>query len=367
MSKEQLRSIELIDPAKLVLSPEMPSLNALSIDVEEHFHVHAFAKWIRSADWDTYESRVVNNTQRILRLLHWHDVQATFFVLGWVAHRHPELVQEIADGGHEIASHGYMHQLVYEQSATEFAEDIERSLEAISAAVPNCPIRGYRAPSFSISDDTPWVQDTLLRFGFEYDSSIFPVAMHDRYGVPSASRFAHQYENGLWEFPMSTMQMFGRNLPVGGGGYFRLYPYWLTQRAIRTINNEGCPAIFYMHPWEVDTEQPRVSQATRSAQFRHYVNIHKVEERLENMLKQFRFGPISRAFAAELTVFKAEQPGAHRYLMHTDEINPEDRSAASNLTVNNPDTDQNNPDYAHRNRNSGGALLSPSSPRHAVS
>lgn len=365
MNNEQLCSIELIDPVDTVPSPNPTTLNALSIDVEEHFHVHAFAKWINPLDWDNHESRVANNTRRLLRLLRLHDVQATFFVLGWVAQRQPRLIQEIADDGHEIASHGYWHQLVYDQSEETFATDLERSLDAISAAVPNCQIRGYRAPSFSISDDTPWVQDTLLQYGFEYDSSIFPVAMHDRYGMPNASRFAHQYENGLWEFPMSTMQMAGRNLPVAGGGYFRLYPYWLTQRAIRSLNARECPAIVYIHPWEIDTEQPRVTNANRTARFRHYVNIHKVETRLSNMLQQFRFGPISQAFAAELTVFNPEQRGDHRHRMQPDAANMEEHP---NAQTPDPDkSEQSNPDNAYRHRNSGGTLLSPSSPGHAVS
>ena len=221
----------------------VPTVNALSIDVEEHFQVHAFSQWIRPEDWAGHTSRVAGNTKRLLALLGRYDVRATFFVVGWVAERHPELIQQIADMGHEIGSHSYWHKLVYEQTPNEFAEDLDRSLEAITHAVPNVTIAGYRAPSFSITKETLWAQDILLDHGLKYDSSIFPVSMHHRYGIGDASRFAHRLSSGLWEFPMSTVSLAKRNLPVAGGGYFRLYPLWLTQMGIDHINAEEQPGI----------------------------------------------------------------------------------------------------------------------------
>lgn len=330
------------------------AVNALSIDVEEHFHVHVFSKWLKKEDWHQQTSRVVENTRRLLVLLRRYDVQATFFTLGWVAERQPELIQEIAGDGHEIASHGYSHQLVYEQTPEEFAEDLQRSLESITKAVPEAKITGYRAPSFSITKETPWAQDILVNYGFQYDSSIFPVAMHDRYGMPDASRFAYKLNNGLWEFPMSTTRIAGRNVPVAGGGYFRLYPLWVTQQCIRSIQNEGHPAIMYLHPWEIDPNQPRVMQATRRARFRHYVNIDKVEMRLEKLLQQFEFAPMSQVFAEQLA-------------FSTIEMNAKDR--IKNMAGYLPPTlelEKADLDNAHRNRNPRGTILSPTGARSAL-
>lgn len=330
------------------------AVNALTIDVEEHFHVHVFSKWFKKESWPQQTSRVVENTRRLLELLRRYDVKATFFILGWVAERQPELVREIAEDGHEIASHGYNHQLVYEQTPEEFAEDLERSLDSITRAVPQANISGYRAPSFSITKETPWAQDILVKHGFQYDSSIFPVAMHDRYGMPDASRFAHQLNNGLWEFPMSTTRIAGRNVPVAGGGYFRLYPLWVTQQSIRSIQNEGHPAIVYLHPWEIDPNQPRVMQATRRARFRHYVNIDKVEMRLEKLLQQFEFAPMSQVFAEQLA-FSSIKTDAQESIKSMAGYSP-------------PAPEQEKPDLenAYRNRNPRGTLLSPTRARSAL-
>jgi polysaccharide deacetylase family protein (PEP-CTERM system associated) len=280
-------------------------MNALSFDVEEHFHVQGFADVIAPNDWDRFPSRVVENTQRILRLLREFDVRATFFILGWVAERQPRLVQEIADDGHEIASHGYAHQLVYRQSPQEFSVDIARSLDVIGHACPTAQVRGYRAPSFSIVRESEWAFDELSRVGFAYDSSVFPISGHDRYGIPNASRSASLVRDRLLEVPLSTVRFAGRNWPVAGGGYFRLFPLWLTRRAVRSINAEGHPAVVYLHPWEFDPGQPRVSNAGRLSRFRHYVSLSKTEVRLRRLLQEFTFGPLGTVYAAQLETASA--------------------------------------------------------------
>ena len=239
--------------------------NALSIDVEDYFQVHALEGAVRRADWESYPSRVERNTRLVLRLLREHQTRATFFILGWVAERYPHLVAEIAAGGHEIATHGYWHELVYRQTPQEFAADLGRSLQRHPICLADYPgrpalstIMGYRAPSFSIVQDSLWALAVLRDHGLRYDSSIFPLMAHDRYGIADADRFAHRLENGLWELPVSTVRLLGRNWPVAGGGYFRLYPYRLTRQGIRRINAEGHPAVVYLHPWEFDPEQPRI-------------------------------------------------------------------------------------------------------------
>lgn len=285
-------------------------LNALTIDVEEHFQVHAFERLIGRDAWERYPSRVVPNTRRIVRLLAERQVRATFFVLGWVAERHPELVREIAAAGHEIGTHGYWHELIYRQTPAEFAEDLRRSLAAIERAAPGVRLLGYRAPAFSITRKSLWALDVLRECGLRYDSSIFPLAAHDRYGIGDADRFASQLRPGLWELPASTVRVAGRNLPVAGGGYFRLYPLWLTRQAIRRINAEGQHAVIYLHPWEFDPEQPRVPGAPALARFRHYVNIGKTERRLGALLGEFAFGSMSDAFAGQLAAEPAMAAGS---------------------------------------------------------
>lgn len=275
-------------------------LNALSIDVEEHFQVHAFASLIKQNQWDGHQSRVVENTERILQLLDETNVQATFFVLGWVADRFPHLVQQIAAGGHEIGTHGYWHRLVYEQTAHEFAQDLQDSLEAIWRAVPDAEILGYRAPAFSITNQSLWALDILRAAGLSYDSSICPTGLHDRYGIAGAKRFRHCHANGLWEFPMSTLRLGRQNIPVAGGGYFRLYPLSLTRHAIRRLNHQGQPAVIYLHPWEFDPRQPRIDNAAMLSRFRHYVNIDKTYSRLRQLLLEFDFAPMAKVFAEEL-------------------------------------------------------------------
>lgn len=276
--------------------------NALTIDVEEHFQVHAFETVVARPAWDRYPSRVVANTRRILALLAEYKVRATFFVLGWVADRSPELVREIAAAGHEIATHGYWHELIYRQTPAEFAADLGQSLDAIGRALAGCKPAGYRAPAFSITKQSLWALDVLRDHGLVYDSSIFPLAAHDRYGINNAQRFANQMEGGLWEFPVSTVRLGKQNWPVAGGGYFRLFPLWLTRQAIRHLNEQGRPAVIYLHPWEFDPEQPRVPGAPLLSRFRHYVNLGKTESRLRALLSEFAFAPMCDVFASYLEI-----------------------------------------------------------------
>lgn len=275
-------------------------LNALTIDVEDYFHVHAFAGVIPRAKWDSIPRRVCVSTRCILQLLRSHNTRATFFVLGWVADRHPELVREIAADGHELASHGYAHEAVSSLTRERFRDDVTRSLEAILSACPDAQIRGYRAPSFSINEHTPWAYEVLTELGFAYDSSISPASFHDRYGSPSAPRFAHAVGNKFTEIPMSTIRLLGCNWAVAGGGYFRLAPLAFTNWAVRRINRENQPAVVYLHPWEFDPDQPRVAGASRCSRFRHYVNLRHTKTRLERLLAMFPFAPIEDVFCAEL-------------------------------------------------------------------
>lgn len=282
-------------------------LNALTVDVEEHFQVHNFEQIFHRKDWDKQESRVAPNTRRVLSILRETGTKATFFVLGWVADRQPEIIREIVAEGHELATHGYDHQLIYRQTPKEFEDDIARSLDAIARALANGgpasdvkPI-GYRAPAFSITKKSLWALDVLRDAGFRYDSSIFPLAAHDRYGIPEAGRFAKRLEGGLWEFPVSTVRIASKNLPVAGGGYFRLFPAWVTEKALSHINGEGHPGVVYLHPWEFDPEQPRVAGATMLSKFRHYVNLSKTSDKLRTLLKSgLQFGPMRDVFAREL-------------------------------------------------------------------
>jgi polysaccharide deacetylase family protein (PEP-CTERM system associated) len=273
--------------------------NALTFDVEEYFHAEAFARVLRPEEWPTLESRVTRSTERLLDILDRDRVRATFFVLGWVAERHPSLVREIASLGHEIACHGYGHRMIQHLTRQEFERDVTRAKRALEDATGRV-VLGYRAPTFSIMRETLWSLDVLSETGFRYDSSIFPV-VHDRYGIPDAPRFPHRLKapNGceITEFPMSTVEVLGRRLPVAGGGYFRLLPYGLTRRAIARINaREGQPAMVYLHPWEIDPDQPRlpVGPLTR---FRHLVNVGKTEARLTRLLSDFSFAPAAEVLA----------------------------------------------------------------------
>lgn len=289
-------------------------LNALTIDVEEFFHAHAYETVIDRATWDDHPRRVGENTRRILDLLADHDTRATFFVLGWVAEREPGLVREIAARGHEVATHGHAHQLVYRQSPEEFADDVSNALAAIRRALGDeRPIAGYRAPAFSLTNDTLWALDVLGELGFRYDSSMLPLPTGGatrtsrlrggkRSGVAGVSRFASKLRAGLWEFPLSTIPVGNRNYTVAGGGMFRLLPLWATRRCIRRINAEGHPAIVYLHPWEFDPDEPEVPGAPALARFRHRLNLDRTAARLGTLLADMRFAPLAEVFATELAV-----------------------------------------------------------------
>lgn len=270
-------------------------LNALTFDVEDYFHVSAFDRPGTRRLWESRESRVCDNTDRLLGLLDRASVTATFFVLGWVAERHPDLVRRIAAAGHELASHGYGHRLVYELTPESFRDDLRRARHAIASAA-GVNVTGYRAPSFSITRRSLWALDVLIEEGYSFDSSVYPIR-RDRYGLPGAPRFAHEIVRAagrLLEIPPSTVRAGALTLPACGGGYFRLYPYSVTRRAIETINREHQPAIVYLHPWEIDPHQPRQAGSALS-RFRHYVNIDRTERRLRRMLGEFAFGPITAA------------------------------------------------------------------------
>jgi polysaccharide deacetylase family protein (PEP-CTERM system associated) len=267
--------------------------NALTVDVEDYFHVSAFSDCIDRKNWDSHPLRVEKNTRRLLDLLDQHAVKATFFVLGWVAERLPGLVTEVAARGHEVASHGYSHQLVYNQDPDVFREETLRS-KALLEGIIQTPVRGYRAASYSITEQSRWALDILAEAGFDYDSSIFPI-YHDRYGIPDAVAYPHKIQTPkgrqLVEFPLSTARIFNYRLPVAGGGYFRLYPYTLTRAGLRQINRSQKPFIFYLHPWEIDPDQPRIDAGWVS-RWRHYNNLEKCESRLARLIQDFRFGTV---------------------------------------------------------------------------
>lgn len=269
--------------------------NALTIDVEDYFQVSAFAPYIRRDEWDARECRVERNVDRILALLAAHGTQATFFTLGWVAERYPQLVRRIVDGGHELASHGYGHQRASELSPEQFAADIGQA-KRILEDIAGCEVRGYRAPSFSIGSGNLWAFDALAQAGYRYSSSIYPI-QHDHYGMPASPRFAYRVASGLLEVPVTTVRMLNRNLPSSGGGYFRLLPYALSRWMLRKVNGEDRePAVFYFHPWEIDPGQPRVRGIDAKTRFRHYVNIPRMERRLQQLLSDFRWGRMDQIF-----------------------------------------------------------------------
>ena len=277
------------------VSARSPLTNALTIDVEDYFQVSAFAPHINRADWDSRECRVEHNIDRILKLLGEEQTKATFFTLGWVAERYPQMVRRIVSEGHELASHGYGHQRASDLTEAEFFHDVSHA-KALLEDIGGQAVQGYRAPSFSIGTGNLWALDTLLRAGYRYSSSIYPVK-HDHYGMPDAPRFAHQIRDGLMEVPPTTLRLFNRNLPSSGGGYFRLLPYALSRWMLQQVNQRDAEsAIFYFHPWEIDPGQPRVSGIDMKTWFRHYVNIGRTEQRLTRLLKDFRWGRMDDIF-----------------------------------------------------------------------
>jgi len=283
-------------PAKLRTTP----LNAFTIDVEDYFHVAALSSAISRSSWESREFRVSASTERLLAMLGERGITGTFFVLGWVAERVPELVRRIAAAGHEIACHGYSHQLIYTQSQETFRDETRHAKQLLEDLIGE-PVRGYRAASFSITPKSRWALDTLIDLGFEYDSSIFPVR-HDRYGMPGAARSPGTVESPsgrkIVEFPMSTALFGGIPVPVSGGGYFRLLPYRFVRAGLRRINErDGMPFTFYLHPWEIDPQQPRMKVGLLS-RVRHYTNLDRCEERLKRLLGEFRFTSMRRVLQA---------------------------------------------------------------------
>ena len=280
------------------MNPHPARIHALSFDVEEHFQVAAFWSEDRRRGWDQYESRVGRNVDKILSLLSRHEIHATFFVLGWVALKHPKLVEAIAGAGHEIASHGFGHEMITSQQPGQFREDVRKSKQILESVIGK-PIHGYRAPSFTITPRTQWALPILVEEGYLYDSSIFPV-QHDRYGMPGANPWCHQIETAsgpLWEVPPSTIQMGPVRLPIAGGGYFRLYPYPLLRGLLNRAAAQGHPLVMYLHPWELDPDQPRM-EGSLVSRFRHYLNLGKTEARLHQLVKDFRFAPLRQAVEA---------------------------------------------------------------------
>lgn len=269
--------------------------NALTIDVEDYFQVSAFAAHIPREAWERLPCRVERNVDVILGLLDASGARGTFFTLGWVAERYPQVVRRIAESGHELASHGYGHQRASDLSPEQFRDDISRAkrlLEDISGQ----PVNGYRAPSFSVGKTNPWAFDCIRDAGYRYSSSVYPIR-HDHYGMPDAPRFPYQPIPGLTEVPVTTNQFFRTNVPTGGGGYFRLMPYAMSRWLIARVNEvDGKPAMFYFHPWEIDPEQPRIHAAGWKSKFRHYINLGRTEQRLKRLLADFKWDRVDRVF-----------------------------------------------------------------------
>ena len=281
-----------------------PIVNALTIDVEDYFQVSAFAPYIRRDDWDARECRVERNVHRILDLLDTRSTRATFFTLGWIAERWPQLVRQIVARGHELASHGYGHERVSDLTPQAFLADIT-SAKKILEDLAGVEVQGYRAPSFSIGAGNLWAFDGLARAGYRYSSSIYPIR-HDHYGMPDAPRFAHRVSSGLLEIPVTTLRVMNRNFPSSGGGYFRLLPYPVSRWMLRQVNTtDRQAAVFYCHPWEIDVDQPRVPGIDRKTQFRHYVNIGRMESRLAQLLNDFQWDRMDRVFLPQLAPLAA--------------------------------------------------------------
>ena len=269
--------------------------NALTVDVEDYFQVGAFASTIPVSDWESWPSRVERNSDRLLELFEQHEAKATFFVLGWIAERFPHVVRRIAEAGHEVASHGYSHQLVYKQTPDVFRQETRQSKDILEDLLGQA-VTGYRAASYSITPRSRWALDILVELGFTWDSSLFPIR-HDVYGMPNIPTVPYrlQTDNGgsLIEFPLTTFAVAGQKVPVAGGGYFRLFPYQLTEFCLSRLNKAGQPFIFYLHPWEIDPGQPRVPGLSMKSRFRHYNNLSRCEARLERLLAKFPFAPVT--------------------------------------------------------------------------
>jgi polysaccharide deacetylase family protein (PEP-CTERM system associated) len=273
-------------------------INALTIDVEDYFQVSAFDSHVRRDAWEKMPSRIERNVDQLLQLLDDRRARATFFTLGWIAERYPSLIRRIVRQGHELASHGYGHHRASELDHVAFSHDI-RHAKKLLEDIAGTAVIGYRAPSFSIGKGNLWAFDCIAAAGYRYSSSIYPV-QHDHYGMPDAPRFPHRVRDGLLEIPVTTTRLFGRNLPAGGGGYFRLAPYNVSRWAIARVNRqEQRPAIFYFHPWEIDPEQPRFRGVSAKTRFRHYLNLHRTKARLTRLLTDFEWDRVDRVFDVE--------------------------------------------------------------------
>ena len=272
-----------------------PRINALTVDVEDYFQVSSMAAQFPRSGWEAVPCRIERNMNRILDLFDRFEAKATFFTLGWIAERYPEVVREIARRGHELASHGYNHERASAQTRECFRSDVELA-KAVLEDVAGVAVHGYRAPSFSIGEGNLWAHECLAEAGYRYSSSIYPVA-HDHYGMPDAPRFPYRLDCGLIEIPVTTLRWLGRNWLAGGGGYFRLLPYGVSRWSIARVNREDArPAIFYFHPWEIDPEQPRVAGVDSKTRFRHYVNLDRTEGRLRQLLQDFEWGRVDQVF-----------------------------------------------------------------------
>ena len=266
--------------------------NAMSIDLEDWFCVHNLNQVIGRQNWDKCELRVLESTKRVLALLDKHQTRATFFVLGWIAERLPELICEVEAHGHDIAVHGYNHLLLTEITPREFEEDLVKALQALEDCGVQSKVRGFRAPSFTIVKKTKeWAFRILEKYEFRYDSSIFPVGFHPDYGMPETPLGPHKVSDCLAEFPLSCLEVMGKRLPFSGGGYFRLFPYTYTKLCLKKCNEQGRPAVFYLHPWELDFKQPKM-ELPITKKIRHYHNLHKTEMRLDALLSDFQFTTI---------------------------------------------------------------------------
>ena len=296
-----------IQPLVPIPSVPGPIRNAMTVDVEDYYQVQAFAGCVAREDWDSMASRVERNTDRLLAQFDRSGITATFFTLGCVAKRHPQMVRRIVTAGHELASHGWEHVLVHDQAPQTFAADV-RQTKKLLEDTGGVAVTGYRAATFSIGKRTPWAFDVLADEGYLYSSSIYPIR-HDLYGMPDAPRTPFRPTAGkLWEIPMTTLRIMERNLPCSGGGYFRLLPYWLFRLALSRVHRtENRPAIFYLHPWEIDPDQPRIREASRLSRFRHYVNLDKTEERLDRLMRDFTWDRMDRVYA-DFLADRAQEP-----------------------------------------------------------
>ena len=273
-------------------------VNVMTVDVEDYFQVSAFEGVVDRGEWDRLPCRVEQNTDRILELFDAHGVNATFFMLGWVAERYPGLVRRIVEAGHELASHGYSHVRVTRQQPQDFSEDVIKTRKLLEDTA-GCEVLGYRAASYSIVNDTLWAHDLLQEAGYRYSSSVYPIR-HDLYGIPDAPRFAYRHKSGgLLEIPVTTVSLFNQNLPCGGGGYFRLLPYRVSRWAMKRVNSaDRMPCVFYFHPWEIDPEQPRQAGISTKTRFRHYLNLERMKTRVERLLEDFNWDRMDNIFLA---------------------------------------------------------------------